>query len=115
MPIEMLDLILSRGDDGAPIVAVGESRYSNLATLVQEVPDLKAPEQIVSYCAAVNHLNHGHEYRLILDPADYRARYEARLNAEPAFEPMQGDAVRLRRFGMCDTSSLQPPHQGEGG
>lgn len=111
MPAAVLDLILFTGDDGRPAVALGEEQYATLADLVQGVPDLKAPEQLVPYCAAVNHLNHGYEYRLILAPEEYKAQYEARLNAEPPHQPMQGDAVRLRQFGLCDTSSLEPPRR----
>jgi hypothetical protein len=101
-------------DDDRPVVEVGAARVATLADLVRAAPALKQPDQLPLYCRALNHLKFGTEYRLILDPDAYRARYQRRLESEDPKAPWQEGVVRVRDFGVCDTSEITAPRMEAG-
>ena len=96
-------------DGGQRVVSVGAVRATTVADLVSAAPELKKPENLDRYCDAVNFLARGDEYRPIHDPDGFRARYEARLQAEDPAAPFQEGVPRLRDFGRCHTAEITAP------
>jgi hypothetical protein len=104
-----VEVILSADDEGRPLVRVGTARAGTLPALVGAAPELARPENLAAYCAAVNHLTYGSQYRLIRDPDAYRAKYQRRLHYEDPRQPWQEGVVRVCDFGVADTSQIQAP------
>src|SRR5437764_110992 len=101
-------------DDHRPVVEVGAERVATLPDLIRAAPTLKRPDQLPLYCGALNHLQYGSEYRLILDPDAFRAQYEKRFQAEDPKAPFQEGMPRLRDFGHCDMEEIALPRLEEG-
>lgn len=105
-------LTLSRDQEKNRIVVVTgtDVRASDPAGLATAASALAStPEGLASYCDALNFLARDTEYRVIHDPAAFVARYERRLAAEDPNAPWQEGVVRLRDFGVCDTSVIAAP------
>jgi hypothetical protein len=109
MSNEQIEPVLSTSDDNRPVVRIGGVRVATLPELVAAVPALLQPENLPVWCAAVNHLTYGRQYRLIRDPDAYRARYQRRLASEDPREPWREGVVRLCDFGVADTSVIDTP------
>jgi hypothetical protein len=99
---------LSWNDKNVPVVLADGREASSLADLAR-LPILARPESLGLYCDAVNHLKYGRDYRVIHDPAAYAAKYQRRLAAEDPKAPWREGVVRLRDFGVCDTSLIHAP------
>ncbi len=96
-------------DNDKPVLEIEGTRFATLPALMLAVPELKQPEHLSRYCAALNHLAYGLEYRVITDSDAYRARYEAKYQAEDPEAPFEEGITRLHDFGYCDTSEIQAP------
>jgi hypothetical protein len=104
---------LAWNDSELPVVKVGSRDLATVSDLLAAGPSAEEMP-LGAWCEAINHLEHGDEYAVIHDPAEFIARYEARLAAEDPSVPFQEGVTRLCDFGRAETSLIQPPQrQGE--
>jgi hypothetical protein len=109
-----MELNLDVSQAGERSAVVRGSRVASLAALNGLGLDLTDPATLLLYSAAANHLAHGYDYRVISDPATWRADYEARYAAEDPNAPWQQGVPRLRDFGHADTSTIAAPTLDQG-
>lgn len=85
-----------------------EQEYTELTALIGAVPALKEPGNAEAAAKAVNHLNEGFNFGVILDPNAFQTAYFEQYDAEETAEWQQGQP-RLRDFGRPDLSVLALP------
>ncbi|MFN4158315.1 MAG: hypothetical protein ACK4GO_07935 [Gemmobacter sp.] len=103
-------------DSGAPVVIIAQEPVDTLAEALNRAPDLTDPHWVKVYARVVNHLNHGYDYEMIMDPAAFEATYRAAHAAEPEVVPDDTPVVpvRLRDLGMPDFAQIRPPAMVDG-
>jgi hypothetical protein len=110
MPASLPPLSLQLSDTGTPVVRVEGEPIDSIAELLRRVPVLAEPNWVKALARFVNHLSHGYDYEMIMDPAAFEVAYRAAYEAEPE---VATDApivpVRLRDLGLPDFTCIRPP------
>jgi hypothetical protein len=104
------DITLGLDDQGAPQVVIGEAtETADLAQILASVPTLRDPSRLAQLAQVVNHLGHGGDFRVITNPADFEARYRARLATENQAEEWREGVIRLCDHGVPDFATIAAP------
>ncbi|MEM1428269.1 MAG: hypothetical protein AAGG09_02315 [Pseudomonadota bacterium] len=94
---------------GAAVVIVDGQEVQDVSGLLDLAPNIVEPKYARAYARLVNHLTHGYEYNVIMDPAAFETRYRAKYEAEdPDAKPRAGQ-IRLRNYALPNFSAIQPP------
>lgn len=94
---------------GAPHVIVGEQSAGDYDALLTLAPALSDPHWIRVRAQAVNHLAHGYDYDVILDPGAFKEAYLEEYDAEdPEAHPLPGQR-NLRGFGVPQFDAIEAP------
>ncbi len=104
-------IVAGIGDDGRPVVLVGETgeEAADLAALRAAAPGLVQPAGAAALAVAVNHLAQGRDFRVIEDPAAFEAAYRARLAQEDPAQPWRQGVFRLSDYGIPDFAAIAAP------
>ena len=94
---------------GEPVVIVGEAPVTTPRKLIEAVPELREPDWVVLFADVMNHMTHGFEYELIVDPVTFKSDYLAAYEAEDPTEQSVPGQVRLRDYGKPDFDAIQGP------
>lgn len=103
--LPQIDMALQVGDQ--PVVIVGETPVTEPARLLELAPVLLEPDFAAAYAQLVNHLAHGYEYSVILDPDAYEADYRA----DYAGAPRPGDDATS--IDPSEVAPLDPVEEAE--
>ncbi len=115
MADEPADLDLGVGDDGAPVVLIGDDREAaDMVALLRLQPGLASAVQAADLARAVNHFAHGSEYRVITDPKGFADAYRAQLAQEDPDAAWQEGVIRLRDYGVPDFAEILAPSFSDG-
>jgi hypothetical protein len=104
-------IVAGIGDDGRPVVLVGETgqEAADIPSLRAVAPGLMQPAAALVLAEAVNHLAQGRAFKVIDDPAIFEANYRARLANEDPSQPWRQGVFRLIDYGMPDFSDIAAP------
>ncbi len=102
---DTLQFDLGIDDDDRRVVLLGDMAIDRLPDLVSAAPGLTP----LALARAALHLGAGDAFRLIEDPVAYARQTRARLEAEPAGQPWQDGAFRLRDHGVPDVRQIAAP------
>lgn len=94
---------------GTPVVDVAETPAPDYQTLVELAPGVLDPQWVRLLAQAVNHLAHGYQYEVILEPGDFEAQYREAYAAEDPDEDVAPGMARLHNYGMPDFSEIRSP------
>ncbi|MEX0284511.1 MAG: hypothetical protein AB3N23_07850 [Paracoccaceae bacterium] len=94
--------------EGAPVVRIGENEVSNVAALIDAAPHLKQPDAAEEAALAVNHLCEGSDFRVILNPDQFRETYLTKRAAEED-KPWDQNRPRLGDYGLADVDQIAVP------
>lgn len=103
-PIEM-----DFGANGAPTVIVEEAEAADLDGVLKLAPALSDPKWVRALARVANHLAHGDDYALIVDPAEFEKKYREAYDAEDPDEEVGPGTIRLHNFGIPDFTAIHPP------
>jgi hypothetical protein len=106
---EPLEIGLTTDAEDHPIVNTANGTAKSLTELLTLAPDLRHPAHLGTYCDALNHFQHGTQFRVIHDPNAFRTRYERKLASENPEQPFQDGVARVGDFGVCDLSIIEVP------
>jgi len=110
MPDDIPEMVLGLGDDGAPLVMVGDTdEATDMAGLLRLVPALASAKHAGALARVMNHLAHGNDYDVIEDPKRFAAEYQARVAREDPDADWQEGVIRLRDHGMPDFAAIAAP------
>ncbi|NEK25043.1 hypothetical protein GV827_22000 [Sulfitobacter sp. JBTF-M27] len=110
MADDIPDLVLGISEATESVVFVeGSEQINSLRQLISIAPGLLHPEAAITLAQAVNHIEHGTDYRVIDDTASYEARYRAKLEKEDPNAAWQEGVLRLRDHGIPDFDDIKAP------
>ena len=94
---------------GTPVVIVDGQEVQDVSGLIDLAPKVVEPKYARAYARLVNHLSHGYQFEVIMDPDAFRADYLARYEAEDPDATVVAGQARLRNYGLPDFSQISPP------
>lgn len=94
---------------GDAVVIVDGQEVRDVSGLIDLAPNIVEPRYARAYARLVNHLVHGYDYNVIMDPADFASAYQKRYDAEDPNEVVPAGQVRLRNYGLPDFSVIEAP------
>lgn len=110
MADDLPPLDLGLDDKGAPVVLLGRAgEAADMPGLLRLAKGMASPAHAAHLARAANHLAHGSDYRVILDPQAFAAAYRARLAQEDPQQEWREGVMRLSDFGVPDFASITPP------
>lgn len=109
MTIDLPEISLGYGDDGAPAIYVDVTPVQSAPEMMGLAPWICAPDQALLCAQAVNHLAQQQTYTVIEDPAQFSEWYRARYAAEAPGIVSPDAAYGLRGFGLPEFDMITVP------
>ena len=106
----MISLQLGRTEDGKCVIYFGTAGpFDRVTELLTSAPELLTPACAGELARAVNHVAHGSDFAVIVDPNCFAQDYMSRIEGEDPNAEWEEYVVRLRDFGVPDFGSIEPP------
>ena len=109
MALTLPKISMSMDTQNVPVVVIDDVLVTSAKELLASAPALQELEYVRVYANILNHLAHGYEYELIIDPAAFQMQYTKEYEAEDENEQSVPGLIHLHNYGVPSFKEIKSP------